>query len=323
MIKGFFISFSVLLVFINSNNFFSQDIHFSQLFSNPLLLNPALSGKMDNNLRFSNSYRKQWFSISKNDYSTYSSTLDGSFYKNKISAGANFYSDKTGDGKLSTTGFNLSLASNITINKKNKISIALQSGWCQRSVDFSQLTWDLQYNGSLFDSNLPSEELTSNNSKSFFDISSGIYWKYLISKNVNLNSGIGFFHLNRPNQSIYLRDDKLNIRSTYHFEFEIKSTNFVLYPSFILMKQGNLYQKNIGFITKKWTGSKQESSSLSLGASYRFDDALVLYLGYEYLKKFSVLFSYDMNISKLTNATNTKGGIEISLIWKLLKVKNT
>ena len=119
-------SLYIIVGIIISNLSFSQDFHFSQYNENPSLVNPALTASRDA-MRASVVYKSQWKSVTT-PYTTYGASIDAKFkpsnweqadkfrqkiYKrsvNKGSAGISFYNDKAGDGKLTTTNFNISLA---------------------------------------------------------------------------------------------------------------------------------------------------------------------------------------------------------------------
>src|ERR1700687_6448271 len=61
----------------------AQDPHFSQFFSSPLTLNPALTGKFDGTLRVAGNYRNQWPAFN-NVYTTYTVSVDMPILKNKL-----------------------------------------------------------------------------------------------------------------------------------------------------------------------------------------------------------------------------------------------
>ena len=63
----------IILAVIGSFSLSAQDIHFSQFYSSPLNLNPALTGVMNSSVRLVGNYRNQWASVLKNNaFSTYS-----------------------------------------------------------------------------------------------------------------------------------------------------------------------------------------------------------------------------------------------------------
>ena len=50
------------------------------------------------------------------------------------------------------------------------------------------------------------------------------------------------------------------------------------------------------------------------GSWYRFGDALIPYVGLEF-GRFRLGATYDVNLSKLRTASNSRGGFEVSLIY--------
>ena len=55
----------------------SQDIHFSQFYASPLNLNPATTGVLSCDLRFSAIYRNQWASVlNSRAFSTFSAGVE-------------------------------------------------------------------------------------------------------------------------------------------------------------------------------------------------------------------------------------------------------
>ncbi len=294
-----------------------------------MLLNPALTGNYIGDCRFINSYRNQWYTISENAYSTFSSSLEFPIYQKYVSGGINLYNDQSGDSKMTTTQFNFSIASKIDLDDRNELSIGIQPGWTQHKANH-ELSWDAQYNGKTFDQNLPSKELTIPNSINYFDISSGLFWKSSATDNLKFKSGIAISHLNRANQSLINFKDRLFVKYTAHFETEIKLGSYhrtTYIPSFAIWKQGATLQTNIGFQIKqsygldsKYTGVNSSSFSL-IGFFYRVNDAAIIYLAYEHKKSYSVGISYDLNISRLNLASNYHGGIELSLSYKFYKPK--
>ena len=58
-------------------NLYAQDIHFSQLHSVPVFLNPANTGILNHDFRVCNNYRNQWSKIDF-PYHTYYLSVDGS-----------------------------------------------------------------------------------------------------------------------------------------------------------------------------------------------------------------------------------------------------
>ena len=171
---------------------FAQDIHFSQFFSAPLVLNPALTGQTDGELRFTSHYRNQWTAISPKDYTTFAASLDAPVSEKDFFAGVNFFNDRSGDSRMGTNAMYASFATTVQVDKKNTLSLGIQPGWAQRSIDVSRNTWDSQYDGEMFNSSLPTGENIAPASFSYFDIASGFYWKSELNKKINLHGVINY-----------------------------------------------------------------------------------------------------------------------------------
>ena len=60
--------------------------------------------------------------------------------------------------------------------------------------------------------------------------------------------------------------------------------------------------------------SDDNPTNLYMGSWFRFGDALIPYLGLEYAG-LHIGASYDVNTSSLKPASNTRGGMEVSLIY--------
>lgn len=311
---------------------FAQDIHFSQYFASPLLLNPALTGQFDGGFRFATNYKTQWSAVSRNNFKTFAASVDAPVYKNKFFAGLSFYNDKAGDSKMGTNSINLSLSTKIKLNDKNSLIAGLQTGWAQKSINLNGVTWDNQYDGNTFNNALPSGETNYPSNFSYFDISSGLYWRSEPSKTVKLNLGIASHHMSRPKQSYYGMADRLYVKWTLHGNAEFKPSknkNYTYIPTFMILKQGPATEVNLGMMVKynlgvdsKHTGINV-SSNVVFGAFYRLRDAAVVYFRYEYKNIFSVGLSYDINLSKLRTVSYYRGGTEISLAYTFWKPKKT
>jgi len=86
---------------------YAQDIHFSQFYTSPLNLNPALTGMMRSSQRFVANYRNQWSaSLGANAYNTYSVSYDqkipvGTY--DYFGIGGSFWGDVAGESRFGST----------------------------------------------------------------------------------------------------------------------------------------------------------------------------------------------------------------------------
>src|SRR5690606_21740418 len=112
-----------LFMFMGSSQ--AQNIHFSRYDFQPLLLNPANSGSYNGSFRVTAIYRDQWANLLPNSFSTPSLSIDaplGVAFRDQdwIGVGVNFYQDRAGFGKLTTTGFNGFLSYHLALDKTQK-----------------------------------------------------------------------------------------------------------------------------------------------------------------------------------------------------------
>src|ERR1700752_5198050 len=112
----------------------AQDVHFTQYFTSPLTLNPAMTGLVAEDLRFAADYREQWSSVSPNPYVTGTMSYDMAMLKGKLPEGdaleigvMGLY-DKSGSGGLTNTTVGLSMAYHKAFgyDRMQHLSIGLQ-----------------------------------------------------------------------------------------------------------------------------------------------------------------------------------------------------
>jgi type IX secretion system PorP/SprF family membrane protein len=305
----------------------SQDLHFSQYYNTPLIVNPALTGVFNGDMRGIVNYRDQWSSVAP--FKTYGLSIDAGMMKKKmkngfVGAGLNMYQDEAGDSKLSTTQVNLSLSSIITLNDENSVSAGIQGGLMQKKIYNGDLRWGTQYDDGGYAANIPSGEASVFENSMYGDFSLGLAWNYgksetNISSNNHLGASAGFaiYHLNAPKQAFDTERLHKNFVTHVGLNIGIKGTPLAFNPSLLYMQQGPLKEVNAGGLFRymiveesKYTGFLKETA-LYLGAFYRVGDAIVPTFMFEYAN-YALGISYDFNTSGLTEATDGKGGMEIS-----------
>ena len=105
----------IFFYLMGGNICYSQDIHFSQFYNTPLLLNPGLTGASNADLRAIVNYKDQWRIIGS-PYKTFAFSYDMALLKEKfknsfLGAGICAFNDKAGDTELGLTQIALSVAS--------------------------------------------------------------------------------------------------------------------------------------------------------------------------------------------------------------------
>jgi len=275
----------------------AQDPEFTQFYANPLYLNPALAGS---NIcpRVNINYRNQWPGIS-GTYITTSASFDRYIFRIKSGIGLLVTNDNAGNGTLKTTNVSAIYSKQIPINRNFSINAGFQATYGQKSIDWSKLTF-----GDMIDERRGfvkySEEIPGNGKKSYVDFSAGAvaFSKYIFI-------GFAAHHLTQPDEGL-LGTSKLPIKYTGHAGAIIpvgdKSNETTISPNILYQQQQDFRQLNLGvYITK---------GALVGGLWYRNSDSFILLIGFQH-GVFKAGYSYDITISKLTNAT--AGSHEISI----------
>ena len=321
----------VLLALImvgSSLGMYAQDIHFTQFFSNPLILSPASTGYFKGNYRAGINYKYQWPWASNQttfNYHTQAAYVDFSFLETKVKRGwmglgANFLNDDAGDGRLHYMRFGASVAWHQAFDKQNRyvLSIGYVFNYINKSVDFDRFYFNNQWvDDKGFDLSKPDFEHPANSSFTQLDMGAGLNFNAKISKNFLLSTTFSMLHLNRPKDQFYNNDNTLGFRylATTAVEWDInKHTSLSGNVYFTYQKKA--YEVVLGAMVglKPHDGRLVSKSTFYLGAYYRVLDAVSPTVGFQY-QQLRLLISYDVITSALYIPGKLNGGLEISLVY--------
>ncbi|MFT5262637.1 MAG: type IX secretion system PorP/SprF family membrane protein [Polaribacter sp.] len=311
----------------------SQDIHYSQYYNSPLNISPALTGMYNGDMRFMGNYRDQWSSVPV-DYRTYTAAFDMKYFHKKLEngffgGGIVLNTDKAGDSELGMTQVALSGAYTQRLNDNNMMTAGFQFGVGQRSFSLNALKFENQWNGDVYEATAGTGENFSNTSVAFVDVGAGFNWRLQFDEGLRrLDIGVGAFHLNKPQQKFYEGGDvALPMRLSFYAsgEAEVNELWSVVFHG-IAQFQGPNKEGITGTGVKYWLNkARGKEMAIQLGTAYRFfgrSDAVIPSVELQYLAwKFGL--SYDINLSDFDVATNSRGGLELSLIYIITKVKPT
>ena len=304
----------------------AQDVHFTQYFTSPLTLNPAMTGLVPDDIRFAANYRTQWSSVSPNPYITGTASFDMAMLKGKLpegdalGVGLLMLYDKSGTGGLTNTTAGLSLAYHKAFgyDRQQHISIGMQADYVSKSLDFSKLTFeDMYVNGA--PTNLTSQVFPKT-TLSYPDFNGGIMYSGKIADHATGYVGYSYYHLTNPTESFLQDNVTIHSRQTGYLggSFDMNE-NTVLYASALYQSQASASEivvgAAVGFVLNPGHDEEfQKNTVFYLGGWYRYGDAVCPYVGLEWSKmRFGV--SYDVNVSSFTPATGGAGAYEISLIY--------
>ncbi|HXS36787.1 MAG TPA: PorP/SprF family type IX secretion system membrane protein [Flavipsychrobacter sp.] len=306
----------------------AQDVHFTQYFTSPLTLNPALTGLTQCDLRFAANYRTQWANVSGNPYVTGTVSYDMSTLKGKLPEGdalgigvLGLY-DVSGLGGLTNTTVGLSLAYHKAFgqDKQHTISLGAQGFLVQKSLDFNKLKFGDQFVAATGLATLPTNETFSNADISYPDFNAGVMYSGHVSEHATAYAGFSYYHLTEPVETFLGGNHAIHSRQTAFVggSFELNE-DIVLYASGLYQTQASatevLAGAAVGFVLNPGHDPEfQKNTILYLGGWYRYQDAISPYVGFQYAKM-QIGVSYDVNVSSFTPATNGQGAFEVSLIY--------
>ena len=326
----------------------AQDIHFSQIYNAPTLLNPAMAGAFSGKIRVIANWKDQWQGIGNDvpglnttngTYRTFGFSFDHKVMNKRngekgfyLAYGVSAYADVAGDARLSTYNVLGTVATGFKINRFHELGLGIQGGWGYTSVDRNALRFPSDIDGSGGGSATPFVFDPQN----WGDISAGLGWRFnneKASKVRIMKAGVAVHHLNRP-QYNFSQDGLLAMRMVAHWSgyFGFKDNKSGLWPSLSFQYQSPHSETMYGLLYRivLSNSSAENKFALAFGVHQRlsilsftdegisssggntFSDAIIPELVVEYAN-FMVTANYDVNISTLGEVSRGRGGFELSV----------
>lgn len=309
----------------------AQDIHFSQYYAAPITLNPALTANINGVFRVAANYRNQWFTIpvlnSVAPYQTYQASFDMPILRERLGNdgfgfGGAFYTDKAGDGALTTFSGMASIAYHKAVDRygRARISLGIQAGVVSKQIKINNLIFENQLDNFGWNPSLPNGETNFSNKNILYpDVNIGALWSHAPKETFRYYVGFSMNHLSRPKES-FLNDSRNRLNFLYKAQagaeiFLNRDYSFSLSPTFLFMLQSNAQQYNFGLGLNYWIN---DNVAIFGGGLYRVKDAVILNLGVEVYNA-RIGLSYDINHSDLRTASRAQGALEISAVYVFKK----
>ena len=305
----------------------AQDPSFSQFFSSPLNVNPALTANINADWRMISNYRDQWIGPAS-PYVTGTVSFDTKVMQHKtpdniennfMGVGGMLMFDHAMSGVVQSTYASLNLSYNIKITEtdryRERLAIGFGAIYGHRRIDYNRVNFEEQFNGFGFNKNMPTGESSLSNMKPYFSGSTGITYTATTEK-TNFDIGVAAFHFNKPKQT-FLKDDNqfLPMRKVAHTNFEMfTDKRTVINANAIYQYQKKASYFSVGGAVGYYVTDNAESL-ITAGLWYWSKNALIPYVGFGY-KNFQVGLSYDLTISKLNDAARRPNSWELSLILR-------
>jgi type IX secretion system PorP/SprF family membrane protein len=317
--------FTLFFIILSSFAARGQDLHFSQFFEAPLLRNPSLAGIFAGDIRIQGVYRSQWGSVTV-PYQTGSFDLE---YKKPIGQGNDFITtglqalyDRAGSINFQTTNFlpAINYHKSMSEDRNKYLSLGFMGGLVQRRIDRSKMTTNNHFDGNGYNPGMPDGETFSTSNYSYLDGSVGMTFNSSIAGNDNDNYFIGaaYHHVNRPQNSFYQKPN-IELKPKWVFSAGVK-LDLTESAFFTIQADHNTqgtYKETIGgalYSYKLGEDLSKPDYIVHFGAFLRWKDALIPVVKIDY-NPFAIAFSYDVNVSELKTASQSRGGAEISISY--------
>jgi len=320
---------------------FGQDVNYTQFYNAPFQINPALTGVFQGDVRLMANYREQWTSVPV-EFRTATMAADmklpSADGKSFFALGTAINHDQAGFANLRQTGVNVLGSYTRKLGYRFFATAGVQLGGNYRAFDISGISFGEQYDprAGQFNPGRDNGEQFGNEENWFMSVGTGLNLRYQtqenremiarLEKRTKIDVGIGFHHLNRPDQAfVGGRKAQLPLRLSPYASATIQvGSNFDVLGHFLGQFQGDSQQFLYG-VSGKLHLNRDPGKQLAilLGGTMRTGEnnigawSPVFELHYNSLR---VGFSYDVNVSSFNVATDRRQGPEFSIRWMIRKV---
>lgn len=313
----------LILGFTGQADLFAQDPVFSQFYSSPLYVNPALAGNGDASWRLVANHRSQWIGEGLDPLTTTSVSFDGKLIRqggkesNYIGGGILFMQDKGLGGAYKSNSFSGIVSSHVSLDEddNNGLSLGLGATYTNTLIDFSQLSFSQQLSSSGFNRALPTNEPNLSGIKPYFSMFAGVTYTYATGDD-NFDIGVAGYRFMKTNQSALNDPTQVNPpRYNIHAGYQTYLSNRLVFNSnvlYVIESGSNSYTAgiNLGHILDE----TETPTILNTGLWYRGNQAIIPYLGLSF-RNLQAGLTYDINTSA-NSANSTLKTFEISLILR-------
>ncbi|MBL0182706.1 MAG: PorP/SprF family type IX secretion system membrane protein [Chitinophagaceae bacterium] len=306
----------------------SQDINFSQFYELPLLRNPALAGIFAGDVRVTSAFRSQWQSVT----TPYRTLGLGMEYKKPVGRNSNDFitigtqltNDIAGDSRLRRTQIFpvLNYHKSLSGEKDTYLSAGVMGGPVIQHFDPSKLSFDDQFvNGSYSPAN-PTKQVFTNTGFTYWDASVGLNFSSTAGESTRYYLGVGLFHITKPKVAFQQQYDIiLNPKWVVNAGLSTPLSDdnkLIVYADYFMQGGAKQIQGGLLFSHDLISNDENLKTTISGGAFYRWNDALVPVLKLDY-NQFAIGVTYDVNVSKLKTASQYRGAYEITLSYKAFR----
>lgn len=299
----------------------AQDPHYSQFFTAPATVNPALTGTAQGSWRVMTNQRRQWGNVNTtfNTFSLYGEMNPGRWRDSEGShwgIGMQLMQDKSMYGNFKGTYLSGTLSYHLRLNEYQYIGLGMSVSQSQRRLDAWSLTFGEQFRSGGFDLMLPSGEPSLASLKPYMTLSTGFLYVFS-GEALRFDIGTGAFHVNRPMQT-FIADplQRLPMRLSAHSSLECRlGAHMLLTANALYQRQAAQQYVVFGSALSYDLAEADHDLGLMAGLWYRTLDAAYPFIGVN-LNAFQVSLSYDIALSNQSVAATRPSSFELSLIFR-------
>jgi type IX secretion system PorP/SprF family membrane protein len=316
------ISASILVAIGLPSSAEAQDPHFSQYYNVPQYYNAARTGSIDGRYRASGHYRKQ-YTASTTGYTTNGADVQFNFLysgSSHFSAGAFVLNDNAGPAQIKQLQVLGSGAYHLKMSSKDVMSVGVQLGILQRSINIEGMSWDAQYNGVTYDPSLDNKESFGAMKNMRYDAGIGGFWKH--EGKVAYSGGYALRHFGQNQSVLGTNQDKLPIRQTLTGSIKGFYNHIHVQGDILYQRQKSAVELMLGVRGEYRIGTDSKytkvntSSGIIGGVYYRVREAISPMIGFEWKKIASLYVSYDIPITGVSKVVGIVGGPEFSFVYQ-------
>lgn len=319
----------------------AQDPQFSQFYAAPSQMNPALAGVFDGEYRLVANYRTQTYAVLGNEaYKSIAASFDWRRSVNRddhFSLGLSVLRDQVGQSNFSRSkavinGSYLKHLGGGRYRSSDQYLVAgAQAGIGQWSYDYERLWFSQQFfvdeasRQAFIDYSQPNgEALNVMETDMFVDFNVGLMYYNVLDEDNSFYIGGAMHHLTEPNVS-FLEDqsEKLYRRIVGQAGGQIGLTREVsLLPAVAVMSQGPSFQTIAG-LNLRYSNRDWREVAIRAGVWGRVSNQGEDQIGFDAAVISAILemerlqfgLSYDVTVSNLASANNSRGAFELSVIY--------
>lgn len=297
-----------------------QDASFSQFFHIPQLINPALTGTQRCETYAVFQYRNQAQAVTNTAYNTFAAAaehrFEGEKNDNMLGVGLVLSNDMAGKSNYQVSQALVSVAGHLRVGDHQFLSGGLQSGIVQRQINFNQMIFDEQFNGTFYDLSMANGENFSREQMLHLDVSGGVAFSSMGTHPFNI--GIAVYHVNSPNIS-FTEDNLVDLPWKYAAYLSgatplgRSQKDFLVYHTMVLFQSpfneinaGIGYRRNLGE-TNLYIGGIAKLNDFGSGT---IRDALVAVVNIE-KSGWNFGVSFDFSTNQLARANYSFSTVEL------------